>query len=300
MERKTAADYPQELLDLFDRYVHGGIDRRTFLDGAQKFATASVSAVAIWESLRPNYAWAQQVRKDDPRIVVETATIASPSGNGSIAGVLARPAKSRGKRPGVLVVHENRGLNPYIEDVARRLAVEGYTAFAPDGLTSKGGYPGDDEKGAALFREVDRAKMTEWGAGRTWRPGFRSTVGKLPRPMSRGSRRRCCCSTRQTTSASTTDGLLTNPPSRKTRFPTRRMCIREPTTGSTTTRRRATTTRRRNSRGSAPSRGSESISNPEAPSGRATRGRGWTWVRPLPCFRGPAGTYCPSVINHLC
>lgn len=180
MERKTAADYPQELLDLFDRYVHGGIDRRTFLDGAQKFATASVSAVAIWESLRPNYAWAQQVRKDDPRIVVETATIASPSGNGSIAGVLARPAKSRGKRPGVLVVHENRGLNPYIEDVARRLAVEGYTAFAPDGLTSKGGYPGDDEKGAALFREVDRAKMTEdFIAAARWLKGRKDATGKI-------------------------------------------------------------------------------------------------------------------------
>ena len=174
MERKTAADYPQELLDLFDRYVHGGIDRRAFLDGAQKFATGTVTATMLWESLRPNYAWAQQVAKDDPRIKTERVTVESKTGNGTISGLLAMPAKGRGKRAGVLVIHENRGLNPYIEDVARRLAVEGYTAFAPDGLSSKGGYPGDDEKGAALFREVDRAKMTEdfiaaarWLKGRT-------------------------------------------------------------------------------------------------------------------------------------
>ena len=180
MERKTAADYPPELLELFDRYVHGAIDRRAFLDGAQKFATAGVSAVALWESLRPNYAWAQQVPKDDPRIVLETATVSSPTGNGSIAGVLARPAKGAKKRPGVLVIHENRGLNPYIEDVARRLAVAGYTAFAPDGLTSKGGYPGDDEKGAAMFREVDRAKMTEdFIAAAKWLKGRTDATGKI-------------------------------------------------------------------------------------------------------------------------
>lgn len=161
MERKKASDFPQELLDLFDRYVHGGIDRREFLDGAKKFASGGLTAMAIWESLRPNYAWAQQVAKEDSRIQAEYATVPSPEGNGSIRGYLVCPASAGGKRPGVLVVHENRGLNPYIEDVARRLATENFLAFAPDGLTSVGGYPGDDERGGKLFGQVDRAKMTE-------------------------------------------------------------------------------------------------------------------------------------------
>ena len=161
MERKKAEDFPRELLDLFDLYVHGDIDRRAFLEGAKKFAVGGVTATALFESLRPNYAWAQQVPKDDSRIRVESATVDSPQGNGSIKGHLARPAKASGKLPGVLVVHENRGLNPYIEDVARRLATENFIAFAPDGLTSAGGYPGDDEKGGALFRQVDRYKMLE-------------------------------------------------------------------------------------------------------------------------------------------
>ena len=161
LERKKASDYPQELLNLFDRYVHGELDRRGFLDQARHFATAGLTAAAILESLQPNYAWAQQVPKDDSRLKVDYATVPSPEGNGSIRGYLARPASSAGKLPGVLVIHENRGLNPYIEDVARRLAVEHFIAFAPDGLTSVGGYPGDDEKGAQAFQKVDRAKMTE-------------------------------------------------------------------------------------------------------------------------------------------
>src|SRR5436305_15149772 len=161
MERKKASEYPQELLNLFDLYVHGDIQRRDFLEGAKKFATGGVTAVAIWESLKPNYAWAQQVPKDDSRIQTERATVPSPQGTGSIRGYLVWPAKASGKVPGVLVVHENRGLNPYIEDVARRLGTEGYIAFAPDGLTSVGGYPGDDEKGAAAFGQVDKPKMTE-------------------------------------------------------------------------------------------------------------------------------------------
>jgi carboxymethylenebutenolidase len=161
MERKKASDYPQELLNLFDRYVHGELDRRGFLDQARHFATAGLTAAAILESLQPNYAWAQQVPKDDSRLKVDYATVPSPEGNGSIRGYLARPANPAGKLPGVLVIHENRGLNPYIEDVARRLAVEHFIAFAPDGLTSVGGYPGDDEKGAQAFQKVDRAKMTE-------------------------------------------------------------------------------------------------------------------------------------------
>ncbi|MES2464547.1 MAG: dienelactone hydrolase family protein [Armatimonadota bacterium] len=161
MERKKASDYPQELLDLFDVYVHGGMDRRTFLEGAQKFATAALSAAAIFESLRPNYAWAEQIPKTDSRIKTEYVTVPSPLGNTSIKGYLVRPAKATGKLPGILVVHENRGLNPYIEDVARRLGTENFIAFAPDGLTSVGGYPGNDEKGGELFRQVDRAKMNE-------------------------------------------------------------------------------------------------------------------------------------------
>jgi len=161
MERKKASDYPQELLDLFDRYVHGEIGRRVFLDGAQRFAVGGVTAMALWESLRPNYAFAQQVPVDDKRLKTERVTVQSPNGNGTINGYYVRPAKITGKIPAVLVIHENRGLNPYIEDVARRLGTAGYLAFAPDGLTSLGGYPGDEEKAAAMFPKVDGAKMFE-------------------------------------------------------------------------------------------------------------------------------------------
>lgn len=179
MERKTAADFPQELLNLFDLYVHGEINRRAFLDGAQKYAAGGLTATAIWESLRPNYAWAQQVPKDDKRIQTEPETVPSPQGNGSIRGYLARPTR-RGKHPGVLVVHENRGLNPYIEDVARRLAVANFLAFAPDGLTSVGGYPGDDEKGAKAFGQVDKPKMTEdFIAAARWLKARPDCTGKI-------------------------------------------------------------------------------------------------------------------------
>lgn len=180
MERGKASDYPQELLDLFDKYVHGEIARRDFLDGAKKFAVGGLTAMAIWESLRPNYAWAQQIPKDDRRIHAEYATVPSPEGNGSIKGYFVRPADAGGKLPGVLVVHENRGLNPYIEDVARRLATSGFMSFAPDGLTSVGGYPGDDEKGGALFGKVDRAKMTEdFIASARWLKARPDCTGKI-------------------------------------------------------------------------------------------------------------------------
>jgi len=159
MERKQASDFPQELLDIFHEYVHGDIDRRGFFDRASKFAVGGVTVAGLFEALRPNYAWAQQVPKDDARIRTEYATVQSPQGNGSIKGYLARPAAA-GKYPAVLVVHENRGLNPYVEDVARRLATSDFIAFAPDGLTSVGGYPGDDERGGQLFGKVDREKMT--------------------------------------------------------------------------------------------------------------------------------------------
>ncbi len=179
MERKKASDYPRELLDLFDRYVHGNIGRREFLDGASKFATASVTAAMLFESLRPNYAWAQQVPKDDNRIKTEYVTVPSPEGNGSIRGYLVKPARG-GKAPGVLVVHENRGLNPYIEDVARRLGTDNFIAFAPDGLTSAGGYPGNDEDGAKLFRDIDRNKMLEdFIASAKWLKARPDCTGKI-------------------------------------------------------------------------------------------------------------------------
>jgi len=180
MERKKASDFPQELLDIFHEYVHGDIDRRTFLTRANKFAVGGLTTAALFEMLKPNYAWAQQVPKDDARIRTEVATVPSPQGNGSIKGYLVRPAGAAGKYPAVLVVHENRGLNPYIEDVARRLGTSGYMAFAPDGLTSVGGYPGDDEKGGALFGTVDRPKMTEdFVAAATWLKSRPDATGKL-------------------------------------------------------------------------------------------------------------------------
>src|SRR5215212_8373178 len=179
MERKVASDYPQELLDLFHEYQHGDITRRTFLDRAGKFAVGGLTVAAIFEGLRPNYAWAQRVPPDDKRIKVGYETVQSPAGNGSIKGYLGRPAKN-GRRPAVLVIHENRGLNPYIEDVARRLALEKFVAFAPDGLTSVGGYPGSDEKGAAAFRTVDGKKMTEdFVAAARWLKARPDSKGKL-------------------------------------------------------------------------------------------------------------------------
>ncbi len=179
MERRVASDYPQELLDLFHEYQHGDISRRTFLDRAARFAVGGLTVTAIFESLRPNYAWAQQVPPDDKRINVGYETVQSPDGNGSIKGYLARPTKN-GKLPVVLVIHENRGLNPYIEDVARRLALANFIAFAPDGLTSVGGYPGSDEKGAEAFRKVDAKKMTEdFVAAAKWLKARSDSTGKL-------------------------------------------------------------------------------------------------------------------------
>jgi carboxymethylenebutenolidase len=179
MERKKASDFPQELLNLFDGYVHGGISRRQFLAGAQRFAVGGVTAAALFEMLKPNYAWAIQVQPDDKRIKSEYDTVPSPQGNGSIKGYLVRPANAA-KLPGVLVIHENRGLNPYIEDVARRLAIADFIAFAPDALTSLGGYPGDDEKGLALFAKLDRAKATEdFLAAAMWLKSRPDCTGKV-------------------------------------------------------------------------------------------------------------------------
>src|SRR3979411_1990908 len=180
MERKKAADFPQGLLNLFDHYVHGEISRRQFLDGAAKYAVGGLTATAIWDSLRPNYALAEQVPKDYKRLQTEYATVPSPQGNGSIRGYSVRPANTNGKLPGVLVIHENRGLNPYIEDVARRLGTASFLAFAPDGLTSVGGYPGNDEKGGQLFGQVDKAKMTEdFIAAARWLKARPDSTGKI-------------------------------------------------------------------------------------------------------------------------
>ena len=180
MERRKASEYPQELLDLFHEYQHGAITRREFLDRAKTFAVGGLTATAIWESLKPNYAWAEQVPKDDMRITVGYETVQSPEGNGSIRGYFARPARASGKLPAVLVIHENRGLNPYIEDVARRLAIADFIAYAPDGLTSVGGYPGDDEKGAAAFRTVNGPKMTDdFVASARWLRARPESNGKL-------------------------------------------------------------------------------------------------------------------------
>ena len=161
MERMKATDFPKEVLTLFDHYVHGMIDRRAFLDGASKFALGGMTAAAMLESLSPNYALAQQVQPDDPRIRTEYVTVNSRDGHGIVRSYLARPATVRSKLPGALVVHENRGLNPYIEDVARRLAAANFIALAPDGLTSLGGYPGTDEQGVEMQRTLDRAKLLE-------------------------------------------------------------------------------------------------------------------------------------------
>jgi carboxymethylenebutenolidase len=160
MQRKTAADFPPEVLQLFDGYVHGHLSRREFLDRAARYATAGVSATAMLEMLRPNYALANQVEKDDSRIKAGYQEYPSTQGSGTMRGYLALPAKG-GKSGGVVVIHENRGLNPYIEDVARRLAVEGYVAFAPDALFPVGGYPGDEEKAVAMFAKLDPAKRNE-------------------------------------------------------------------------------------------------------------------------------------------
>ena len=179
MERKKASDFPQELLDLFHEYQHGHISRRSFLDRASKFAVGGLTVAAIFESMKPNYAWAQQVAKDDKRIKTEYATVQAPQGNGTIKGYFAQPAAA-GKHPAVLVIHENRGLNPYIEDVARRFATNNYLAFAPDGLTSVGGYPGDDEQGAVKFRQVNGPKMFEdFVASAQWLKDRPDSTGKL-------------------------------------------------------------------------------------------------------------------------
>ena len=158
MARKTADEFDQELLDLYDSYAHGLIERREFLSKAGKFTVGGITATALLSALSPDYALASQVAEDDPRIKGEAIEYASPQGHGTIKGLFVQPAAG-GSRGSVVVVHENRGLNPYIADVARRGAVAGFSALAPDGLTPLGGYPGTDDEGKAMQRTLDKGKL---------------------------------------------------------------------------------------------------------------------------------------------
>lgn len=159
MTRLTAKDFPQELLDYYDYYAHGKITKREFLNLAARYAVGGVTALALFNMLKPNYALAEQVKFTDPDILPEYIMYPSPNGHGEVRGYLVKPTKASGKVPAVVVVHENRGLNPYIEDVARRVAKAGYIALAPDGLSSVGGYPGNDEEGKVLQQKVDPTKL---------------------------------------------------------------------------------------------------------------------------------------------
>jgi len=172
---------PKEAIELYNSYIHGEISRRDFMDGAKRYAVGGLAVATIVEALMPKYLEAQQVSKTDPRLKTSYETVQSPMGNGSIKGYLARPASAgTNKLPAILVVHENRGLNPHIEDIARRLAVANFMAFAPDGLTSLGGYPGDDDKGGQMFGMVDRNKMTEdFVASATWLKNRADCTGKI-------------------------------------------------------------------------------------------------------------------------
>jgi carboxymethylenebutenolidase len=159
MNRQKATDFHPQVLKLFDQYVHGGISRREFVERAAPFAAGGTTAAGILASLSPNYAWAQQVPENDPRIQVSRVEYQSPQGHGTIKALMVRPSKASGKLPGVVVIHENRGLTPYIEDVARRLGAAGFLALAPDGLTPLGGYPGNDDDGRAMQAKLERDKL---------------------------------------------------------------------------------------------------------------------------------------------
>lgn len=161
MTRKTADDFHPEVLKLFDQYVHGNVSRRDFLQGAGKFALAGVAATSLLQALSPRFAEAKQVNEDDPRIKTSYVEYPSPNGYGKLRGYLAQPAQAKGKLPTVLVVHENRGLNPHIEDIARRLALDNFIAFAPDALFPLGGYPGNEDKAREIFPKLDQVKTRE-------------------------------------------------------------------------------------------------------------------------------------------
>ncbi len=179
MERKHSSDFDQRILDLYDDYAHGRLNRRDYIKRLGAFAVGGITVDALLSSLTPNYSWAQQVAADDPRIKTERVTYASPDGAGEMKGLLAWPAEGD-KFPAVLVIHENRGLNPYIEDVARRLATQGFLALAPDALTPLGGYPGNDDEGRSMQRERDGEKMTQdFIAGAKWLDQHKLSIGKV-------------------------------------------------------------------------------------------------------------------------
>jgi carboxymethylenebutenolidase len=179
MERKTAHDFDQELLTLFDAYVHGDIDRRGFLDKASRYAVGGVTAAMLLDELSPRFAEAQVVSPEDKRLKAERIEFASPNGYGKAQGYFVRPASPSGKLPGVLVIHENRGLNPHIEDVTRRLALESFVAFAPDALFPLGGYPGSEDEARALFPKLDQAKTREdFVAAAAWLKARPECTGK--------------------------------------------------------------------------------------------------------------------------
>lgn len=180
MNRLTAKDFSPQLLELYDFYAHGIISRREFLDRAAKYTVGGVTAMSVLASLSPDYALATQVEFTDPDIVAEYIMYPSPNGHGEVRGYFVKPANATGKLPGVVVVHENRGLNPYIEDVARRVAKAGFVALAPDGLTSVGGYPGNDDKGRELQRQVDPTKlMNDFFAAIEFLTAHEATTGKI-------------------------------------------------------------------------------------------------------------------------
>ena len=180
MQRMKASDFPQEVLNLFDRYVHGGIDRRQFIDKASKYAVGGMTATAMFEALKPNFALGEQVSATDSRIKGQEVSYPSPQGNSKTSGYLVTPASAKGKLPTILVVHENRGLNPHVRDIARRLAVANYVAFAPDALAPVGGYPGDEEKAVETFGKLDGAKRTEdFVAAANWIKGHAASNGRL-------------------------------------------------------------------------------------------------------------------------
>jgi carboxymethylenebutenolidase len=180
MSRLTAKDFPPELLELYDYYAHGLISRREFFDRAARFAVGGIAATTLIGSLLPDYALAQQVEFTDPDIIPQYITYPSPNGHGQVRGYLVLPAKAQGPVPGVVVVHENRGLNPYIEDVARRLAKAGFVALAPDGLSSVGGYPGNDDKGRELQLSVNPEKlMNDFFAAIEFLFNHKATTGKV-------------------------------------------------------------------------------------------------------------------------
>lgn len=180
MRLKRAEDFDPELLILFDAYVHGDVDRRGFLERAGRFAVGGVSAAMLLDALNPRFAEAQQVAKDDSRLKAEYVEYPSPQGYGKMRGYLVRPAKAAGRLPGVLVVHENRGLNPHIEDVARRMALADFVAFAPDALFPIGGYPGDEDKAREAFRNLDQEKTREdFVAAASWLQARADCSGKI-------------------------------------------------------------------------------------------------------------------------